>query len=143
MLEKVVACGHALSDSCIKFFGTRLRTEKNSYESPECVLCDVNYQKAVFRFVPPTASIRRLSVDGSGVKGIIPLMFLQHIDSLLAPLGLPVQDYFDLVFGTSAGAFEGPEFVTLLTEQVVLLLLVCSFYNGVYLNPLDILRKLQ
>ena len=108
MPEKVVACGHALSDSCVKIFGTRLRTERNSYELSGCVLCGVEHQKAVFRFVPPTAGIRRLSVDGGGVKGIIPLMFLQHIDALLAPLGLPVQDYFDLVFGTSAGAFEGP-----------------------------------
>ncbi|KAF1359294.1 FabD/lysophospholipase-like protein, partial [Lizonia empirigonia] len=103
MPEKVIACAHALCDSCIKIFGTRSRAERNSYELSECVLCGVSYQKAVFRFVPPTAGIRRLSVDGGGVKGIIPLMFLQHIDTLLAPLGLPVQDYFDMVLGTSAG----------------------------------------
>lgn len=106
MPEKVIACGHALCDSCIQIFGTRSRAERNSYELSECVLCGVSYQKAVFRFVPPTAGIRRLSVDGGGVKGIIPLMFLQHIDTLLAPLGLPVQDYFDMVLGTSAGAFR-------------------------------------
>ncbi|KAF2633018.1 FabD/lysophospholipase-like protein [Macroventuria anomochaeta] len=103
MPEKVLACGHALSDSCVRIFGTRSRTEKNSYELSECVLCGVNYQNAVFRFVPPTAGIRRLSVDGGGVKGIIPLMFLQHINTSLAPFGLPVQDYFDIVCGTSAG----------------------------------------
>lgn len=105
MPEKVIACGHALCDTCVKIFGTPSRTERNSYGLTECVLCGVNYQKVVFRFVPPTAGIRRLSVDGGGVKGIIPLMFLQHIDTRLAPLGLPVQDYFDMVFGTSAGGF--------------------------------------
>lgn len=121
MPEKVLACGHALCDSCVKIFGARSRTEKNSYELSECVICGVSYQKVVFRFVPPTAGIRRLSVDGGGVKGIIPLMFLQRIDTLLAPLGLPVQDYFDMVFGTSAGAFRDSPHSLLLTGQVDLL----------------------
>jgi hypothetical protein len=105
MPEKVVACGHALCDSCVKIFGVRSRTEKNTYRLWACPICGVDHQEAAFRFVPPTAGIRRLSVDGGGVKGIIPLVFLQHIDALLKPLGLPVQDYFDMVFGTSAGAF--------------------------------------
>ncbi|KAF1363092.1 FabD/lysophospholipase-like protein, partial [Lizonia empirigonia] len=103
MPEKVVACGHALCDSCVKIYGVRSRTEKNSYKLSECPICGIDHQEVVFRFVPPTAGIRRLSVDGGGVKGIIPLVFLQHIDTLLKPLGLPVQDYFDMVCGTSAG----------------------------------------
>jgi hypothetical protein len=103
MPEKVLACGHALCDVCIRIFGTRARSERNTYELPECILCGVNHRSSVFRFVPPTAGIRVLSVDGGGVKGIIPLTFLQHLDALLAPLGCSVKDYFDFVCGTSAG----------------------------------------
>jgi patatin-like phospholipase/acyl hydrolase len=44
-----------------------------------------------------------LSVDGGGVKGVIPLMYLQHLDEALASFGCAVRDYFDFVCGTSAG----------------------------------------
>jgi hypothetical protein len=115
MPEKVLACGHALSDPCIKIFGTRSKAERNSYELAECVLCGANHQRAIFRFIPPTAGIRRLSIDGGGAKGMVPLMYLDHMNTLLAPLGLPVQDYFDLVCGTSTGMFSGLKVVTLLT----------------------------
>lgn len=103
MPEKVLACGHALCDECIKIYGLRSPSEKNTYHLSECVLCGVNYHNSIFRFVPPTAGIRILSVDGGGIRGVIPLMFLQHLDSLLAPLHCSVTDCFDLVCGTSAG----------------------------------------
>ena len=103
MPEKVLACGHALCDSCIKIFGTRSSSEKNTYELPACMLCGVNYRNSVFRFVPPTAGIRMLTVDGGGIRGVIPLMHLQHLNSSLSPLGCEVRDHFDFVCGTSAG----------------------------------------
>jgi hypothetical protein len=103
MPEKVLTCGHALCDPCIKIFGTRSLSEKNTYEVPACILCGVNYQNAVFRFVPPTAGIRMLTVDGGGIRGVIPLMYLQHLDGLLSPFGCEVRDHFDFVCGTSAG----------------------------------------
>lgn len=56
-----------------------------------------------FRFVPPTAGIRMLSIDGGGVRGVIPLVFLQQLDRTLAPLGCAIKDHFDFVCGTSAG----------------------------------------
>ncbi|KAJ5035237.1 acyl transferase/acyl hydrolase/lysophospholipase [Bipolaris maydis] len=103
MPEKVLPCGHALCDACIRTLGIRSRFEKNTYDIPECVLCGVNYRNSTFRFVPPTAGIRILSIDGGGVRGVIPLAFLKHIDSLLAPLCCSVKDQFDFVCGTSAG----------------------------------------
>ncbi|KAF2849419.1 FabD/lysophospholipase-like protein [Plenodomus tracheiphilus IPT5] len=103
MPEKVVACGHALCDSCIRIFGNRSSSEKNTYELAACMLCGVNYQNSVFRFVPPTAGIRMLTVDGGGIRGVVPLMYLQHLDKSLAPLGCAIRDYFDFVCGTSAG----------------------------------------
>ncbi|KAI1562425.1 Patatin, partial [Pyrenophora tritici-repentis] len=103
MPEKVLPCSHALCDPCIRIFGHRSRSERNTYELPECILCGVNYKNSIFRFVPPTAGIRVLSVDGGGVRGVIPLTFLQHLDSLLAPFGCAAKDNFDFVCGTSAG----------------------------------------
>ncbi|KAF1840101.1 FabD/lysophospholipase-like protein [Cucurbitaria berberidis CBS 394.84] len=103
MPEKVLACGHALCDPCIKIFGRRSHSEKNTYDISECVLCGVSYQNSTFRFVPPTAGIRVLSLDGGGVRGVVPLMFLEHLDNSLAPLGCSVKDHFDFVCGTSAG----------------------------------------
>lgn len=102
MPEKVLACGHALCDPCIKIYGPRVPSKRNTHKLSQCILCGV-YQNSVFRFVPPTAGIRTLSVDGGGVRGIIPLTFLRHLDVILTPLGCPIQDYFDFVCGTSAG----------------------------------------
>lgn len=108
MPEKVLPCGHALCDSCVRVYGRRLSTERNTYVLPECVLCGVNYKSSYFRLVPPTAGIRILSVDGGGVRGIVPLMFLQYLDRSLAWLQSQVRDHFDLVCGTSAGKSHLP-----------------------------------
>ena len=43
---------------------------------------------------------RVLSIDGGGVRGIIPAMVLEHIEK---ETGKPVCDLFDLIVGTSAG----------------------------------------
>jgi uncharacterized protein len=46
--------------------------------------------------------IRILAIDGGGIRGIIPAMLLAHIESLTAR---PTARLFDLVAGTSTGAF--------------------------------------
>ena len=51
---------------------------------------------------PPTAGIRVMSIDGGGVRGIVPLEFLDLLQRSLGP-ECPLQDFFDLAFGTSAG----------------------------------------
>ena len=54
------------------------------------------------RLKPPTAGIRILSIDGGGVRGIIPLESLSLLQQLLGP-DCPIQELVDLGFGTSAG----------------------------------------
>jgi hypothetical protein len=76
MPEKVLTCGYAVCDPCIKIYGRRSLLERNTYEFPQCVLCGVYCKELVFRFVPLTAGIRMLTVDGGGVKGVVPLMYL-------------------------------------------------------------------
>ena len=46
-----------------------------------------------------------LSIDGGGVRGLIPVRVLQALETRLQALGKsgPVQSYFDLMAGTSAG----------------------------------------
>jgi patatin-like phospholipase/acyl hydrolase len=103
MPEKVMACGHALCDSCIKIFGQRSYSERNTFELSECLLCGVSYSSSAFRFVPPTAGIRALTLDGGGVRGVIPLKFLEYIEKTLRKFCCPIQEYFDFVCGTSTG----------------------------------------
>lgn len=52
--------------------------------------------------VDPGKPLRILSIDGGGVRGIIPAMFLVELEKLL---GGPIANYFDLIAGTSTGGF--------------------------------------
>ncbi|KAK0866001.1 hypothetical protein LTR87_015181 [Friedmanniomyces endolithicus] len=56
----------------------------------------------LIRLKPPTAGVRVLSVDGGGVRGIIPLEFL-HLLQRSFGSSCRIQDLFDLALGTSAG----------------------------------------
>ncbi|MCJ1473164.1 hypothetical protein MMC13_001815 [Lambiella insularis] len=51
---------------------------------------------------PPTAGVNILSIDGGGIRGVIPLEFLNRLQKVLGP-DCPVQDLFDLALGTSSG----------------------------------------
>lgn len=50
----------------------------------------------------PTTGVSILCVDGGGSRGIIPLEVLSSLQKMAGP-DLPIQDFFDLKFGTSAG----------------------------------------
>lgn len=66
------------------------------------------------RLKPPTAGIRILSIDGGGVRGIIPLEILSMLQGI-AGSSCPVQDLFDLVYGTSIGQYSNYTRAYLLT----------------------------
>jgi patatin-like phospholipase/acyl hydrolase len=53
--------------------------------------------------VLPTAGIRTLCLDGGGVRGVISLMFLEHLQDELSGLGGSIYECFDYICGTSAG----------------------------------------
>jgi hypothetical protein len=105
MPEKVFQCGHAICDVCVRRFGKSTLTAKHSFTIPFCVLCGCDQPRdcRVFQLAPPTAGIRTLCVDGGGVRGVIPLMFLKHLEDELNGLGGTISDCFDYVCGTSAG----------------------------------------
>ena len=105
MPEKVFQCGHAICDVCIRRFGVSTTTAKHNFTLPCCVLCGCEQPKdcRVFKLVPPTAGIRTLCIDGGGVRGVIPLTFLKHLEDEINGLGGVISECFDYICGTSAG----------------------------------------
>ena len=103
--EKVLGCGHAICDICVRRFGQRSTLTRHSYHLPQCILCGrfQAKERALFNLIPPSAGIRILSIDGGGIRGVIPLIHLHHLHSELEMLGSPIQNFFDYVCGTSAG----------------------------------------
>lgn len=103
MPEKILSCGHALCDTCIRIFGVRTATSQHDFRIKSCPLCGSMNATSIFQLIPPTAGIRMLSIDGGGVRGVIPLTMLKCIEHEVAALGLPLRDFFDLTCGTSSG----------------------------------------
>ncbi|KKY29202.1 putative patatin-like phospholipase [Phaeomoniella chlamydospora] len=67
-----------------------------------CRLCGFELPDVTFRVKPDNAGISVLSIDGGGVRGIMPLQFLQILQDRIG-LPIPVQEHFDVAFGTSSG----------------------------------------
>ncbi|CZR65314.1 related to calcium-independent phospholipase A2 [Phialocephala subalpina] len=93
-------CKHIIGENCVREFGQRIDAWK--YGLRRCILCQVDTPGIVINFMPPTAAPRLLCVDGGGVRGIIPLTFLQVLEETI-DLPYPVQDNFDFAYGTSSG----------------------------------------
>jgi hypothetical protein len=103
--EKVFQCGHAVCNVCIRRHGTPSRGQKHSFIIANCPLCGFLQPQGqrLFRLIPPTAGIRALCIDGGGVKGVIPLEILKHLQTTLSHLDSPINEFFDYICGTSAG----------------------------------------
>jgi hypothetical protein len=66
-----------------------------------CLLCS-SRSGLIIDLKGPTTGVKILCVDGGGSRGIIPLEELSSLQEMAGP-DLPIQDFFDLKFGTSAG----------------------------------------
>lgn len=99
--EKVLSCGHAICDTCVKIFGHKLN--KVTFSLLSCVFCGEPQVSTEFKFTNDTAGLRILSLDGGGVKGVITLEYLLQLQNELINLGCALHEYFDYVCGTSAG----------------------------------------
>lgn len=102
--QHVLRCGHAVCDWCVRRIGTPHRWKAYHYIVKTCVICRAPAELSVM-LKPPTAGVRVLSVDGGGVRGVVPLRFLELIQTALGPNG-QVSDYFDFAMGTSAGMWD-------------------------------------
>ncbi|KAJ5981123.1 hypothetical protein N7481_008421 [Penicillium waksmanii] len=98
--QHVLECGHTLCDRCAQLFGKPSNGSDHQFVVERCLCC--LYQRAVIIDVQPrTASPSILSIDGGGVRGVIPLEFLMLVEEHLYPC--KIQDVIDLVIGTSSG----------------------------------------
>jgi len=78
------------------------KTDVWTFSIQECFLCESETLGVIVKVKPPTATARLLSIDGGGVRGIIPLIILQALEERIG-LPYPVYGNFDFIFGTSAG----------------------------------------
>jgi hypothetical protein len=99
--EKVLDCGHSFCDVCIRAFGS-FNSITRKFSFSQCVICSESSSLS-FKPLPPTVGIRILSIDGGGIRGIVPLTILDQLDKDFAYLGCPIWDFFDYVVGTSSG----------------------------------------
>jgi hypothetical protein len=93
-------CRHIVCNNCVRRFADK--SDLWTFDIHHCFLCRLETSGVNTKDKPPTATARLLSIDGGGVRGIIPLIFLQALEERVG-LPYPIQGNFDFIFGTSAG----------------------------------------
>lgn len=121
MPEKILSCGHAFCNTCIRIFGTNTTLSRHTFRMTTCPLCGARNETACFQLMPPTAGVRVLSIDGGGVRGVIPLTMLRCIERELASLSLPLRDFFDFACGTSSGMSNNLAEVSTIADLILCL----------------------
>lgn len=96
-------CGHIVCDNCVRRFGAQ--SDVWTFDVHHCFLCRLETPEVTIKVKPPTATVRLLSIDGGGARGIIPLVFLQALEEKIG-LPYPVQENFHYIIGTSSGQFD-------------------------------------
>jgi hypothetical protein len=102
--EHPLPCGHVLCTPCVKAFGEA--RGRATFDMKYCPLHRKDEPEGQFDYrwpivvKPRGAGIRVLALDGGGIRGIVELVTLHHIQSELG-VRLPVQAFFDLIVGTS------------------------------------------
>jgi hypothetical protein len=99
--EHLLACQHMLCETCCVDLGCSTARDPNFYELFHCPICTVTCRFGV-RVRPATAGLRVLAIDGGGIRAVIPIQFLHALQKAIG-LDIPVQELFDLSFGTSSG----------------------------------------
>ncbi|KIW36756.1 hypothetical protein, variant [Exophiala oligosperma] len=100
--ENNLPCGHAICENCVRVFGREDENERWVFGIQRCFLCDMVFRDVTVKLKPDTAGVNVLTIDGGGIKGVVPLLFLQVLQDRLG-LPIPIQDNFDMAFGTSSG----------------------------------------
>ncbi|OBT60276.1 hypothetical protein VE03_10316 [Pseudogymnoascus sp. 23342-1-I1] len=96
-------CGHFTCIKCILIFGAR--TDMWRFQLDHCLLCREPTPGIFIEIKPPTHTSRVLSIDGGGVRAVIPLTFLLELEKEMR-LGA-VQNNFDFGIFSSSGAIVG------------------------------------
>jgi hypothetical protein len=101
--QHTLSCGHTICDICVQIFGDAVIGAEYKYTINACILCKAvpSAGSLTAKLKPPTCGIRILGIDGGGTRGVIPLEFLLQTQKLLG--SCVIQDFFDIVVGTSSG----------------------------------------
>ena len=99
--DHALPCGHSLCDNCVQMYGHGMVAFEYHYSLAQCVMCH-SVSNALARIKPPTCGVRILSIDGGGTRGAVPLEYLKLLQQFLSP-EVFLQDFFDVVMGTSSG----------------------------------------
>lgn len=100
-----LSCGHSVCENCVKVFGNKNDLDPWVYHVNQCFICGAGVGSLAIRVRPENASIRVLSIDGGGVRGVAPLQFLRTLQDQLRLPNYPIQRHFDLIYGTSSGEY--------------------------------------
>ena len=92
-----------ICENCVKVFGQDTKSPWG-FCLKACILCGKSVGDIEIGMRPDTASVRVLSIDGGGTRGIAPLVFIETLQECIG-LPCPVQRHFDLIYGTSSGKF--------------------------------------
>jgi Patatin-like phospholipase len=95
-------CGHCICDNCPRVFGERSKDDPWLFKIRTCFLCGLTTLGVEVKYLPENAGVRVLTLDGGGVRGIATLQYLKALQERIG-LPYPVQENFDLVYGTSSG----------------------------------------
>ncbi|RPA74249.1 hypothetical protein BJ508DRAFT_418731 [Ascobolus immersus RN42] len=99
-----LVCGHVICEPCLKSYGTMVNVV--TYEVSSCPICGNGKAPwnvpVTVHLQPEDAGVRILSLDGGGIRGVIQLETLRQIEQVVG-LGIPIQEFFDLIVGTSCG----------------------------------------
>jgi hypothetical protein len=108
--DHCLPCGHALCEFCVMDFGSVFNEDESAILLRQCVLCADTWEAPqLVKMKPRCAGVRVLTLDGGGVKGVLEIAMLMKLEERIG-LGLPIQDFFDLVVGTSTGMSSHPPF---------------------------------
>jgi hypothetical protein len=96
-------CGHYICENCVVVFGEK--PEDNYFKVEYCFLCGRPTYLDTIKIHPPTTGASILCIDGGGIRGLIPLKFLELLQENIG-IPIPIIRLFKLVFGTSSGKYE-------------------------------------
>ena len=103
--ESQLSCGYTICNVYIRIFGDEMPVVDGQFHISTCPLCRSG--TCMVRLKPFSAGERLLAIDRGGRRSVIPLEILAIIQGIIGS-ELQVQDFFDIVFGTSVGEFHVP-----------------------------------
>lgn len=103
-------CGHCICDNCPRVFGERSKYDPWLFGVRNCFLCGTTTSGVEVKDLPDNAGVRVVTVDGGGVRGVGTLQYLKDLEERI-DLPYPVQENFDLAYGTSSGGLHCQDYM--------------------------------